>query len=87
MPSSQSIIDLTFISEGLYQRLLQCQPQPSITLGWDHIPIVTQLDLETYTQPPPNRFRIKEIEKTRTKAEIKDGLAQLRPFDVETASP
>jgi hypothetical protein len=44
-------------------------------LGWDYIPIITQLDLEIYTQPPPNRFWIKEIEKTRTKAEIKDGLA------------
>jgi exonuclease III len=87
MPSSQSTIDLTFISEGLYQRLLKCQPQPSMTLGWDHIPIITQLDLEIHTQPPPNRFRIKEIEKTRTKAEIKDGLAQLRPFNAETAAP
>ena len=87
MPSSQSTIDLTFISEGLYQRLLQCQPQPSMTLGWDHIPIITQLDLETHTQPPPDRFRTKEIEKTSTKAEIKDGLAQLRPFNAETAAP
>ena len=87
MPSSQSTIDLTFISEGLYQRLLKCQPQPSMTLGWDHIPIITQLDLEIHTQPPPNRFRIKEIEKTHTKAEIKDGLAQLRLFNAEIAAP
>ena len=58
-----------------------------MTLGWDHIPIITQLDLEIHTQPPPNRFQIKEIEKTHTKAKIKDGLAQLRLFNVEIAAP
>src|SRR5207248_11431723 len=34
-----------------------------------------------------NRFRIKEIGKTRIKAEVKDGLAQLGPFNAQTASP
>ena len=38
---SQLTINLTFISEGLYQRLLKYQPQLSITLGWDYIPIIT----------------------------------------------
>ena len=58
-----------------------------MTLGWDHIPIITQLNLEIYTQPPPNRFQIKEMEKTYTKVKIKDGLAQLRLFNTEIAGP
>ena len=57
-----------------------------MALRRDHIPIVIQLDLEIYIQAPPNRFRVKEIKKTRTKEELKKGLAQLRPFNIETAS-
>ena len=46
-----------------------------MALGRDHIPIVIQLDLETHTQGPSNRFRVKKIEKTNLKIEIKEGLA------------
>ena len=52
-------------------------------LGWDYIPIIIQLNLEIYTQPPPNRFQIKKIKKIYTKVEIKDGLAQLRLFNIK----
>jgi len=59
--TARSTIDLTFMDEGLYQRLERCNPEEDRVLALDHIPIQIQLDLDIKAQPNSKRYAIRKL--------------------------
>jgi hypothetical protein len=58
----ESVIDLTFISQQLYNRAIHCGPEPSWAIIPDHIPIRISLDITAYPQPPSKRYAIHRLD-------------------------
>jgi hypothetical protein len=59
--TARSTIDLTFMDEGLYQRLERCNPEEEWALALDHIPIQIQLNLDIKAQPNIKRYAIRKL--------------------------
>ena len=50
----RSIIDLTFVSENLTDKVIECGPKEDACHGSDHLPVVLTLDMRPlYTLPTP----------------------------------
>jgi len=59
--TARSIINLTLMDEGLYQRLKRCNPKEEWALALDHIPIQIQLDLDIKAQLSSKRYAIRKL--------------------------
>ena len=58
----ESIIDLTFLSDGLYKRLSFCGTEDRWALTKDHIPICIQIDAAVHPTAERRRFAIKKLD-------------------------
>jgi hypothetical protein len=63
----QSVIDLTFASTGLVEKIIQCGTRDSWTAAKDHIPIDIRLDLTLQPPPKSSRFAVREADWTAIK--------------------
>jgi len=59
--TARSTINLTFMDDGLYQRLKRCTPEEEWALALDHIPIQIQLDLDIKAQLNGKRYAIRKL--------------------------
>jgi hypothetical protein len=83
---SQSTIDLTFATECIRHRLLRCQPMREAAINKDHFPIAIVLDIATHAQPPPQRFRIKDITQDELLAGLRESLHGVGVDEPQTAT-
>ena len=60
----ESVIDLTFLSDGLYKRLSFCGTKDRWALTKDHIPICIQIDAAVYPTTERRRFAIGKLDQT-----------------------
>ena len=60
----ESIIDLTFLSEGIYKRLSYCGTEDWWALTKDHIPIRIQIDAAIYPTAERCRYTIGKLDQT-----------------------
>jgi hypothetical protein len=81
----QSTIDLTFATECIRHRLLRCQPVREAAINKDHFPIVIDLDIATHAQPPPQRFRIKNVNQDKLLAGLRESLQEVGVNQPQTA--
>jgi hypothetical protein len=58
----ESVIDLTFLSDGLYKRLSFCGTEDRWALTKDHIPIRIQIDAAVYPTAEKRRFAIGKLD-------------------------
>lgn len=58
----ESVIDLTFASQVLSDRVIRCGPVPQWATTCDHIPIRIELDLTIYPPAPPKRFALHKLD-------------------------
>ena len=58
----ESVIDLTFLSDGLYKRLSFCGTEDRWALTKAHIPIRIQIDAAIYPTAERRRFTIKKLD-------------------------
>ncbi len=60
---SESVIDLTFMTEGVRQRVTRCKPRDGWAITQDHLPIDIQLSVHSMPKPPSKRYAVKKLDK------------------------
>src|SRR6266480_5065598 len=60
----ESVIDLTFVTEGIKRRVIRCKPRDNWAINLDHIPIEIQLSIQSIPKPPSKRYAVKKLDKT-----------------------
>ena len=75
--NSATTIDLVFGTQGVQQRVLQCDARPKWAQLPDHIPVETILDMQVVDEAPQQGFNVRRLNKEKFNAQLADALAQL----------
>ena len=68
----ESVIDLTFVTEGIKRRVIRCKPRDNWAINLDHIPIEIQLSIQLTPKPPSKRYAVKKLDKEAFIKHIKE---------------
>ena len=68
----ESVIDLTFMTEGIKRRVIQCKPRDNWAINLDHILIEIQLTTQAKPKPPSRRYALKKLDKEALIKHIKE---------------
>ena len=66
----KAVIDLTFLSDRLQNRLIFCGPEPRWALTQDHIPIRVAFDLQARSMPTRQRFALHRLDQEGLRREV-----------------
>src|SRR6266480_7422451 len=68
----ESVIDLTFMMEGIKRRVIQCKPRDNGAINLDSILIKIQLTTQAKLKPPSRRYALKKLDKEALIKHIKE---------------
>ena len=69
--AQDSVIDLTFATDGLQQSVTRCGPMDGWAIALDHIPIDIRLSRACHPRPPSRRYAIRKLDRAGLEERIK----------------
>ena len=73
----ESVIDLAFFTKGAYQALSSCMTREDLHYGFDHFPVMTELEWAWKEAKQRSRRAGKKLEEISTRKEIEQGIKAL----------